>query len=316
MRNDPDEVAKWAEYPTIHQDLTARHIWLKEWAIRNADRLFEDCNYYDAKAAGWWVWGISSWIGGGWCVHSGGKSKPYYTSNPGGGRGVQSQRKLGDARPHSGRPGTGVGVQAHSDKRPVVGKNLTGSGVQAQRNARDVGKNLTGIGVQVQKNTKYKPTGQRPTIGKNLTGTGVQAQRKDASEKVASGPRPYLSSNIGSGVGVQPRRERPAMRGDSPGKGQGIQAQISGDSEDEYEQDIHLVSLQTWFNMLQSRLYKVVVLNRDWSRLLTNAVLAQYESKKYSVGVFLDPPYLVGNRNTSHLYQSDQRRRNGSLGLA
>ena len=27
----PEEVAYWADYPTIHQDLTARHAWLRQW---------------------------------------------------------------------------------------------------------------------------------------------------------------------------------------------------------------------------------------------------------------------------------------------
>ena len=67
IRADPEAVARWADYPTIHQDLTARHRWLIQWAIDNAPKLSEDPDYYDAKAAGWWVWGISLWIGPGWC---------------------------------------------------------------------------------------------------------------------------------------------------------------------------------------------------------------------------------------------------------
>ena len=65
---DPEQVARHADYPTIHQDLTARHKWLKRWTVEHAQRLTEDPEYFDAKAAGWWVWGISLWIGAGWCV--------------------------------------------------------------------------------------------------------------------------------------------------------------------------------------------------------------------------------------------------------
>ena len=64
---DPDAVAHWADWPTIHDDLTARHRYLVRWVIEHADELRNDPEYYDAKVAGWWVWGISIWIGGGWC---------------------------------------------------------------------------------------------------------------------------------------------------------------------------------------------------------------------------------------------------------
>ena len=64
---DAEEVAAWADYPTNHHDLTARHKWLKAWFAENSWRLSEDPHFYDAKVAGWWVWGISLWIGGGWC---------------------------------------------------------------------------------------------------------------------------------------------------------------------------------------------------------------------------------------------------------
>ena len=68
IRADPEEVAYWADYPTIHQDLYARHTWLRRWGTEHAERLREDPDWYDAKAAGWWVWGASLWIGGEWCL--------------------------------------------------------------------------------------------------------------------------------------------------------------------------------------------------------------------------------------------------------
>ena len=65
---DPEAVAHWCDWPTIHQDLTARHSWLRQWFTDNALRLSSDPEFYDARAAGWWVWGISLWIGGEWCM--------------------------------------------------------------------------------------------------------------------------------------------------------------------------------------------------------------------------------------------------------
>ena len=34
-------------------------------------KLMGDPDYYDAKIAGWWLWGICQWIGSGWCSGQG-----------------------------------------------------------------------------------------------------------------------------------------------------------------------------------------------------------------------------------------------------
>lgn len=65
---DPEQVAYYASQPVNEVDLTARHLWLVQQATALRDRLFADPDYYDAKAAGWWVWGISAWVGGEWCT--------------------------------------------------------------------------------------------------------------------------------------------------------------------------------------------------------------------------------------------------------
>lgn len=65
VREKPQEVARWADYPVSELDLIARHRRLS----RNGDlraKLLEDPVYFDAKLAGWWVWGQCLWIGGGW----------------------------------------------------------------------------------------------------------------------------------------------------------------------------------------------------------------------------------------------------------
>ena len=90
VQNDPDAVARHADYPTFHQDLTARHRWLIEWSKENSDRLSEDPDFYDPKAAGWWAWGASSWIGSGWCIHD--EEKRPHVADGLTGRGVQVQR--------------------------------------------------------------------------------------------------------------------------------------------------------------------------------------------------------------------------------
>jgi len=81
-----------------------------------------DPDFYDAKIAGWWVWGLCSWIGSGWCGGGG----PWVSVDgelvKSGGDGVHRKRPhLGDAgrginrkRPHLGNAGQGINRQ-HGD---------------------------------------------------------------------------------------------------------------------------------------------------------------------------------------------------------
>jgi len=61
------DVVQWCDWPVTELDLTARHAWLVREGPRMRALMEADPEAFDAKAAGWWVWGISSWIGGYWC---------------------------------------------------------------------------------------------------------------------------------------------------------------------------------------------------------------------------------------------------------
>ena len=97
IRARPETVALYADWPTIHQDLTARHRWLVQWVSDSRERLRSDPEYYDARAAGWWVWGLSSWIGTGWCsphqAQGGVPDSIPRISSTSGGQGVCKQRR-------------------------------------------------------------------------------------------------------------------------------------------------------------------------------------------------------------------------------
>jgi DNA adenine methylase len=71
IRHAPDEVAHHADWPVNEADLHARHWWLVQARERLTERLMGDADWYDAKAAGWWVWGACAWIGSGWCSGEG-----------------------------------------------------------------------------------------------------------------------------------------------------------------------------------------------------------------------------------------------------
>ena len=128
----PDEVAQHADWPVNEADLFSRHLWLvNEGKRRMQAGMDADPDWYDAKIAGWWLWGICQWIGSGWCngqgpytyeslglVDSGDNpAKKQLPSLSHAGQGINRQRvHLGDAGQginrqlvHLGDAGQGVG---------------------------------------------------------------------------------------------------------------------------------------------------------------------------------------------------------------
>ena len=69
LRADPEQVAFHCDWPVNEADLHARHLWLVNSAKERVEQLRTDPEFYDAKIAGWWVWGACQWIGSGWCHH-------------------------------------------------------------------------------------------------------------------------------------------------------------------------------------------------------------------------------------------------------
>jgi hypothetical protein len=67
VQHDADAVAAWADWPVNEIDLHARHRWLLQQTDFR-ERMIADPDFYDAKIAGWWVWGLCVWIGGGWGI--------------------------------------------------------------------------------------------------------------------------------------------------------------------------------------------------------------------------------------------------------
>lgn len=102
LQADPEAVTHWADWPVNEADLHARHDWLLRQAEFRAT-MHHDPDYYDAKIAGWWVWGICQWIGSGWC------SVDYYAAPD----------SAWQKRPHLGDPGRGI--HRPSQKRPHLG---------------------------------------------------------------------------------------------------------------------------------------------------------------------------------------------------
>lgn len=99
---DSDAVVEHADWPVNEADLHARHLWLLGQRERITERLMADPDFYDAKAAGWWCWGLNCWIGSGWCSGNG----PWINDG-----GVLALRNTGQGvnrqLPHLGNTGKG-----------------------------------------------------------------------------------------------------------------------------------------------------------------------------------------------------------------
>jgi len=126
VQDDPDAVAHYADWPVNESDLTARHIWLVNEGRARLAGIEADPDFYDAKIAGWWVWGICSWIGSGWCSGAG----PWVNVDGE----LSKLPHLGDAGqginrqlPHLGDAGQGINRQ-----RPMLAGNK-GVGIFAER---------------------------------------------------------------------------------------------------------------------------------------------------------------------------------------
>lgn len=90
VSQEPEEVAKFADYPVHEVDLHARHRWLVSAAT---DEFHHQMNtnpdYYDVKIAGWWVWGMGASIGNNWLQSKGLNASPLLSSAGGGIHGLR-----------------------------------------------------------------------------------------------------------------------------------------------------------------------------------------------------------------------------------
>lgn len=280
VRSDPELVAFHASYPTFHQDLTARHRWLVGFFAKNYQEFEEDPEYYDAKAAGWWCWGMSNWIGGNFCDYQNGiahDSRPEVKTTPRG-RGTSIQRAkidVADWRPHTTRPN---GVQ-YGTKRPRTGRP---TGLQmgvdhpkVPRTDRPKGSQMGIVGDQI------------PEVHGEAGGNGVSRQHRTSKfpKKI---PKVHVEGGSGTSAQVKTSTKIPFVH--PGGSGSGTNAQQ------------HQRKITDWMWWLYDRVSGVIVLNRGWESCVTKPMIGDRHHDQ--VCIFMDPPYLTHKRNAS-LYHSD-----------
>lgn len=150
VQHAPHEVEHHCDWPVNEADLHARHQWLVN-QVPLLDRLVKDPDWYDAKIAGWWVWGICQWIGGGWCHPDRRLERRRPELANANGRGA-----LATWRQRPATSNAGMGVHSLSKQVPAIGK--PGTGVHAPSKARP---DLSAAGRGVHAVGKKKPLTHR-----------------------------------------------------------------------------------------------------------------------------------------------------------
>lgn len=265
---DPDEVARWADWPVNEADLHARHKWLvTQEEFRR--RMRSDPDFYDAKIAGWWVWGICMWIGSGWCSEPNNHSRPHLKT---GGSGMHRVR---GAHPENQAVRPDLNGQ-----RGLTGKRVRDLGEASAWEKRPRLDRVHGL---VNGGEGEVPTWQQiPDLSGSRGATGRGVHASGLPEK-----RPNIGGSTGGAHGIHtaaPTEKLPLIGGSRGGHGVHTQ----------------LESIVAWMAALSVRLRHVRVCCGDWQRVLGR-------SPTTSIGltaVFLDPPYSAGERDPS-LYSHD-----------
>lgn len=126
----PEEVTKWCDWPVNETDLHARHLWLLDQLETLTERLMADPMYFDAKIAGWWVWGQCIWIGGGWCS---GKARRTSRQKPSLGNYGMGVHATQIKPPKAQRGGNVTGINATHLKVPKAERGGNSTGIHAKR---------------------------------------------------------------------------------------------------------------------------------------------------------------------------------------
>ena len=305
LQHDPASVAYWADGPVNEADLHARHRWLVIRGRRLVLRCARDPHYFNAKVAGWWVWGQCLWIGSGWCQvgSSTRRSNEQVPKRPSDHDRAQLRHANGaDAdrivewkiRPDlSAANGRGGVLSEQRSAATRSGENpseqrkrphLTDDrGVHVARKQPLATGNGQGCGVHRQFDRNARVTvHQKPQLtgDQGVIGTAGQHRRPHLLRDKGVAARRWQGGGQGGGSGVHAPRlhqQKPDLSGDSA-TGRGIHA--SGF-------ELRTGGLYDYLEQLAARLRRVRVCCGDWKRVLTPSVTTYIGL----TGVFLDPPY-------------------------
>ncbi len=170
VSRDPEQVASFADWPINEIDLHARHRWLVA-QTEFRERMKLDPEFFDAKVAGWWVWGLCQWIGSGWC------SSPEWEGRTNAGRrarGLNAEQQ--DVRPHlSSEQGVhrarDLAGSATWQKRPVLARGGRGVHMKEQIPSQRGDSGAAGMGIHASALSERLPKADAGTLSRRA-GTG------------------------------------------------------------------------------------------------------------------------------------------------
>lgn len=81
-KSAPKQVAEFTDWPTNEADLHSRHRWL-HGREDFRERMKNDPDFFDARIAGYWMWGLSCWIGDNFRRPNRNTSAPHLTGGQG-----------------------------------------------------------------------------------------------------------------------------------------------------------------------------------------------------------------------------------------
>ncbi|QRK06034.1 hypothetical protein JQX13_38805 [Archangium violaceum] len=280
---DPEGVAHHSDWPVNEADLHARHRWLVE-QVSFRERMRREPDFYDVKVAGWWVWGISQWIGSGWCA------QPAWEEQDAAGAektcGIHTAEY--SKRPALDKPGRGVHQLATRGESLANAVNWEGRsnagraarGVHA-RHAQDERLRMLRSAVGLER---------RPHLS---SGNGIHASRvRDLSLSADWAKRPSIGDGGARGVHTAASstwQQMPAISGSRGATGRGVVASGSRGT------------ILEWMQALSARLRYVRVCCGDWRRVLTPSVTEAIGI----TAVFLDPPYSAAAGRDPSLYAEE-----------
>lgn len=151
IKTDPEKTAAFADNPVFENDLHARHSWLVAQKEDLVARLEGDAEFFDAKIAGWWAWGICCWIGGEFCSGIG----PWVSID---GKLVKTGVAEDPERSRVHSTGKGLGI----DRKRIEGNHLKG---------------VTSVGVERRRvHTTYGQGVNRRLLAMGDSGKGLTAK--------------------------------------------------------------------------------------------------------------------------------------------
>ena len=232
LQANPAKVAQYADWPVNEADLHARHFWLVNVGRRRLERILKDPNFYDAKIAGWWVFGQCLWIGSGWCAEPGWRGR---RDTRNGNTSLQKRRpQLSTDNTINGET---IAAFEPTHKKPQFDRGRRG--LSGPSNEHD-----------------HQPWQKRPAANHSGESNGVH--RKSLHR--------WQGGGAGGGSGVHAPsltwQQQPDLSGDSGAVGRGVHSARLHRSEGVY----------AYLAALADRLRRVRVCCGEWDRVLTPSV--------------------------------------------